>query len=392
MGMDNAKAAYWKQMYDAGVISREAFSLCFARHDDVLRSGTESGAMTLGGSDKRLHNDDMVFISTEMGNGFYGVRLRNIYLREGGGGDSAVSVPPKPVRALGVPEAQMNRGQFIVDSGTTDTYFARAFSPYFKSLFKEMAGFEYGHSKVKLTQEEVEALPTILFQLEGNEELNREVQNKKGGQVVGLANLVDPQHPYDVLIAMPPSHYMEYDPDEDVYVARFYLEEGSGGVLGANAMQGHDVYFDVAEKRLGWAEASCDYTALMKQVFPDFIAREANKQDDGDGSAQDDDDILPVSTKTTNDATPGESDLDLPDAPFCSTTTCQASLVALVVSTVVFVAMRMLRKTGIEYEMANTEGLELKSTKPDMSDDHGYSDEAVESFKDDDELSPHELS
>ena len=46
----------------------------------------ESGSMTLGGTDKRLHSDDMVFVDTNMSNGFYGVKLRNIYLREGGGG------------------------------------------------------------------------------------------------------------------------------------------------------------------------------------------------------------------------------------------------------------------------------------------------------------------
>ena len=397
MGMDNAKAAYWKQMYEARKITREAFSLCFARQDEVLRSGTESGSMTLGGTDKRLHSDDMVYASTTMGNGFYSVKLRNVYLRQGGGGDSAVSSPPKEIRSLGVPEAQLSRGQFIVDSGTTDTYFARAFSPYFKKLFKEMAGFDYSHSKLKMTKEELEAMPTILFQLQGNEELNRQIQNNKAGQVVGLANLVDPDHPYDLLIAMPPSHYMEYDPDDDVYIARFYLEEGSGGVLGANTMQGHDVYFDVEGKKLGWAEASCDYTKLMKQHFPDFIAREAGsadeKLDEQVEEAVDNSGVVDVKSSETEEiANFDQKPLDVPDDPFCSSTTCQAGLVALVVSTVVFVAMRMLRKTDIEYELTSTNGLELKSTMPDMADDHGYSDDAPGSFKDDDELSPHEIS
>lgn len=166
--------------------------------------------MTLGGTDKRLHDDDMVYTDTSTGNGFYGVKLRNIYLREGNSGTSAVSsVPTKKVVSLGIPPEQLNRGQFIVDSGTTDTYFARSFSPYFKKVFKDLAGFDYGHSKVKLTKEELESMPTILFQLKGDEAMNTAVQsNKQGKQVVGLANQVDPQNPHDILVAMAPSHYM----------------------------------------------------------------------------------------------------------------------------------------------------------------------------------------
>lgn len=395
MGMDNAKAAYWKQMYEAGVIKKEAFSLCFSRHEEVSRLGTESGSMTLGGTDPRLHNDDMVFADTNMGNGFYGVKLRNIYLREGGGGVSAVSSSSKTITSLGIPDDQLNRGQFIVDSGTTDTYFARAFSPYFKKLFKEMAGFDYGHSKVKLTQEELDSMPTILFQLAGNEKLNKEVQSKKGGkQVVGLANEVDPEHPLDILIAMPPSHYMEFDADEGVYIARFYLEEGSGGVFGANAMMGHDVFFDVTNKEIGWAESSCDYTQLMKEHYPDFITREAH--DDGEepqkNDFDDDDDGEATGTQSQTSPDDEEEVIGLPESEFCSSTGCQASMVALVVAAVVFVAMRMLRKTDIEYELTSNNGLELKSSKPDMSDDFGYRDDRPDGFKDDDELSPDEIS
>ena len=385
MGMDNAKAAYWKQMYDAGVISREAFSLCFSRHDEVSREGTESGSMTLGGTDKRLHSDDMVFVDTNMSNGFYGVKLRNIYLREGGGGDSAVSTSTKKIRALGVSQDAFARGQFIVDSGTTDTYFARAFGPYFKNLFKEMTGIDYSHNKMRLTKEEIDAMPTILFQLYGNEVLNQAVIDGKNGQpVVGLAKEVDPDHPLDVIIAMPPSHYMEFDTDEDAYVARFYLDEGSGGVLGANAMMGHDVYFDVTDGEIGWAESDCDYTKLMQKYFPSFNAQNGQQKENDDKAIEvledDDDDALVVD----ND---DQEEFEIPDSAFCSSTTCQAGFVALVVASVVFFALRMLRKTDIEYELTSSNGLELKASSPD-----GYRDDQPVNFKDDDELSPHEIS
>ena len=113
------------------------------RPDEVSRLGTESGSMTLGGPDSRLHSSDMVFAHTNMGNGFYGVKLRNIYLREGG--DSVISSSPKTVTWLGIPEEELNRGQFIVDSGTPDTYFARSFSPFFNKRFKEMSGLDWAN-------------------------------------------------------------------------------------------------------------------------------------------------------------------------------------------------------------------------------------------------------
>merc|ERR1711957_217958 len=70
-------------------------------------------------------------------------------------------------------------------------------------------------------------------------------------------------NPLDVVITIPGSHYMEFDPDTDKYVPRFYTEEASGSVLGANAMMGYDVYFDVARGRIGFAESNCDYVSLL---------------------------------------------------------------------------------------------------------------------------------
>ena len=69
---------------------------------------------------------------------------------------------------------------------------------------------------------------------------------------------------------------MEYDPANDKYTARFYVNEKSGSVLGANTMMGHDVLFDVDNDRIGWAESNCDYTALItSNGYPSVL--------DGDG-------------------------------------------------------------------------------------------------------------
>jgi hypothetical protein len=134
----------------------------------------------------------------------------------------------------------------------------------FDAAFKEMVGQAYTHDDVKLTDADLRSRPTILLQLAGAAEANERVFNDTGGEVVGLAGELDPDHPFDVVVAVPASHYYEYDPDHDTYTARFYADEGGGNVIGANSMMGHDVFFEVDADRVGWSESPCDYDALVQ--------------------------------------------------------------------------------------------------------------------------------
>lgn len=120
MGMDIAQPALWYQMYNANKIQHKAFSLCFSRKTDAERTGTESGAMSLGGTDERLHKTPLVYTSTTEGSGFYVVHIRKMYLREGGGGLSSFSGNSNlKVIQLDLDEDALNAGRVIVDSGTT---------------------------------------------------------------------------------------------------------------------------------------------------------------------------------------------------------------------------------------------------------------------------------
>jgi hypothetical protein len=129
-----------------------------------------------------------------------------------------------------------------------------------------LTGKAYSHNPVDLTEEELNALPTILIQIAGDEAYNQGLfKNQDPAKVPGLAKAVDPDHPYDIIWAVPPSHYMEWDTKQNKYIARFYVDESSGSVLGGNAMMGHDVYFNIDEQRIGLAESDCDYTNLIKE-------------------------------------------------------------------------------------------------------------------------------
>lgn len=264
MGMDIASTAFHSQMHAANIIPTLSFSLCFTRQPSPEKDGTEAGAMTMGGFDERLHKSPMVFTETSgSGRGFYNVHIRNIYVRDGSGGEYAnTSNPNAQVIRLEVDESTLNTGRVIVDSGTTDTYINRRVASKFNAAYKKLTGKTYSHSGMKLTEQELLALPTILIQLEGHADMNKNFYPDPT-QVEGLAGNLDSENPYDILIAIPPTHYMEYDEKQKSFISRFYLDEGSGTVLGANTMMGHDVFFDQENNHLGWAESDCNYFNLV---------------------------------------------------------------------------------------------------------------------------------
>jgi hypothetical protein len=266
MGMDSRSEAFWSQMYQAGKMGdKKQFALCFSRPPTAERKGTEAGALTLGGVDQRLHDSPMVYTdaASQGRSGFFSVKVRRVLLRDGSAGESVKSNkinPNEGVVELNVPESSLNQGGIIVDSGTTDTYWNRAISTAFQTAFQQMAGRAHSNTAVSLTEAELLALPTILFQLYADPGANPDMDPQKG---LGLAGYLDPAHPADVMLAFPPSHYMEYDADTGKYTSRFYATESGGSVLGANAMMGHDILFDSDNDRIGWAESSCDYTNLV---------------------------------------------------------------------------------------------------------------------------------
>lgn len=81
-----------------------------------------------------------------------------------------------------------------------------------------------------------------------------------------LAGNLDPSAPNDVLISIPPTSYMEYSPVAKLYTSRIYFTESQGGVLGANAMIGHNVLFDWEHGRVGFAKSDCEHPEQLSTV------------------------------------------------------------------------------------------------------------------------------
>eukprot|EP00533_Pseudo-nitzschia_delicatissima_P005229 CAMPEP_0116103870 /NCGR_PEP_ID=MMETSP0327-20121206/14133_1 /TAXON_ID=44447 /ORGANISM="Pseudo-nitzschia delicatissima, Strain B596" /LENGTH=702 /DNA_ID=CAMNT_0003596045 /DNA_START=94 /DNA_END=2202 /DNA_ORIENTATION=+ len=280
MGMGDSKQAFWHQMFRSHKIRSKQFSLCYTRPPHALREGSEAGAVTLGGTDERLHDiSPMVYTtlegtSSELGDeeeksGYYDIHVREMYLRDGSAGDLAQSAFKNAATIKLAGAAMINdEGGVIVDSGTTDTYFSTVIKKQLSNNWETLAGMGWTHDKLKLSPEEVHKLPTLLLQFAGDINMNKEVAEKHGGgdpnNVPGLAGDLDKNYPYDVVVAIPASHYMEAMSDGTVS-NRLYATETDGSVLGANALIGHDVMFDAQNMRIGWAESSCDYFKLVRE-------------------------------------------------------------------------------------------------------------------------------
>jgi len=261
------------------------------------------------------------------------------------------------VSTVAVSEDQLNLGSVIVDSGTTDTYMTRALSSEFHKTFKEVAGFAYNEHGMKLSEDEVHKLPTILLQLVGA------VGQSAESVLPGHANFVDPEHPTDVLIAIPPAHYVEYDSDTKKYVGRFSTTESRGSVFGANSMRGHDVYFDIPENsRIGFATSDCDYRALIGLDIAIEDKASGHEQNPNDGDYYQESEGL---SKMENPG--GEDDLNGGDGSglspgdlFQSVGVAEVGIVAAVVGAVFAVYKIVSNRRRAQMEAVNLEQEHLK--------------------------------
>lgn len=295
MGMDNRPGAFWLQLNDhyrsrGFVVTDSAdgerdgdpfdptqFALCYDRQPLSLdlESGVGSGALTLGGSDPMLHLTGMAFAENVTPKiGWYTVRITAMFLRPGGGtllgggrGDDA-----KLVR-VDASEAKLNGRKgpgtgVIIDSGTTDTYLPEAAQAAFDEAWRVALDDEsasYNNDPVQMTAAQVSSLPTILVVLRGHASSSSSDSAGSAGSHPDISSAVGPG---DVVVAVPPTHYMEESRrSPGTWTSRVYFSERSGAqsILGSNFMMGHEILFDAGGGRIGFSESHCDYDRLVQE-------------------------------------------------------------------------------------------------------------------------------
>ena len=113
-----------------------------------------------------------------------------------------------------------------------------------------MVGRPYSNQQQKYTYEQFTKLPIIIIEFEG-----------------GVLWDVKPEAYMEAATENSPGSNTTVQSDNvDVpwigkrgFTSRIYVDEPHGAVLGANMMMDHDVYFDIANRRLGVARAECSF-------------------------------------------------------------------------------------------------------------------------------------
>ena len=216
--------------------------------------------MTLGGADERLHDSKMVYAEKQDIYGWYSVYINGVYLKYGDG-ESNESNTVK----LDVDLKTLNGDGVILDSGTTKTYLSTALRNPFEKAFLRLMDFEFQNEVPEKDDIDPRTdYPTILLQLKGAiNVVDDDLMDEKGRPLSGLSNSLDLDSPNDVILEIPPSHYMSYRSKDQSYINGFNMDDDDmAGVLGANSFSGYDILFDVVSKRIGFAKSNCDFDRL----------------------------------------------------------------------------------------------------------------------------------
>ena len=272
MGMSLHESILPKQMYNHGFLEYNMFAMCFRNELGTSKGrGVTAGSMTLGGVASTLDTSPMLYARNTKSYGYYTVYVRKMYVAKKGGTkflfQNASSAADDSIVQIPIRERALNSGKgVIIDSGTTDTYLNSRALPDFLKVWKSVTGKGYTHRPMYLTQAQLRRLPTILIQMEA---APLSSYSPYGGQPeypsvarLGEVGLLDPEYPRDVLLAFPATHYMEYSTTLRMYTSRLFFTETEGGVLGANAMQGHNIMFDGHYQRIGFSQSSCAYDLI----------------------------------------------------------------------------------------------------------------------------------
>lgn len=224
-GMNKEKGSAISQWSKTDYLEAPAFSLCYNVREDVEK---KSGIMVLGGTDERLHDTPMVY-ARDVGSINYEVRIKNIHLKRGPGLDASAFV--NNTVSLGLDGTDTA----TLDSGTTCSFLHPAWYESLQNAWQQTTHGQYSmFSHLSINATELNELPTIIFELQGEKENET------------------------ITVDYPPIRYMEknrgggYD---------FCMQQAFGAsdvTLGNTFMSGHDVLHDLDNKRIGFAQSKCE--------------------------------------------------------------------------------------------------------------------------------------
>ena len=224
------------------------------------QEGMDSGKFTLGGytppgdSSVQTVPKDLkkaALLRSTSRPGYY-LKVKNIYLttssRSPGSNeqDSTVKVTFDPVRFSNTNSID---GGVMIDPASPYTLLSSQIEAEFTQAWRTLTGQNFGYGQVELTHWELLSLPTILMELEG-------ANNAGTGTGVGAStDENEVASSVSIVYAIPPTAYMEYVPSTGRHRMRLSLKSTEGSVLGANALQGKNLHFNLQDNIFGFESA-----------------------------------------------------------------------------------------------------------------------------------------
>ena len=312
MGMEHSNDSFWMQMYAANMIQHKMFSLCFTLNQGpITRKGTLAGAMTLGGTDVRLHQSKMVYAQNDSSDGWYGIYIKGIYLRlpmsnKNNNNDdddkndeddyynddttttSSTTIKDRNnnnnnnnkrkeyIELNNINVKKLNSKGIIIDSGTTDTYLPSFINDKFERAYEELYGISLSKLIRNYNSDEINIneLPTIILRLqeasillEEDESMYMDIESNYSflsPSSFSSSSFSSSSTQRDVFVEIPPHHYISINKKSNKLEQRVHINDDDGyGILGANVMAGYDILFDMDHSRIGFAKSDCDSNKLV---------------------------------------------------------------------------------------------------------------------------------
>lgn len=257
VGLSMARTSLVNQMVFQGQLKYPRFCMCFEQTLLMGDDGVSSGVLILGGYNPNALDHPLVYVQNveKMPGTRYKIYVNAVYLRKGGG----QSVVPdrdnqREMVRLNFDPTKFNEmnGGTILDSGVPILAFDESIQQSFLEEWKKMVGSAFTLGKVIMTQAELRQLPTIIIQIRAHDGVDKSFNPK---DIPNMAGDRDPDHPFDGLLAVPATHYMEYNPSTNTYRAKMTLDSKLGSFLGINIMHGHLYFYDLLKDRIGFAES-----------------------------------------------------------------------------------------------------------------------------------------
>lgn len=309
VGLSMARTSLVNQMVSQDQLKYPRFCMCFEKTTLMGDDGVSSGVLILGGYNPNVLDHPLVYVQNveKMPGTRYKIYVNAVYLRKGGGQSVVLDRDDqREMVRLNFDPTKFNEknGGTILDSGVPILVFDESIQQSFLEEWKKMVGSAFTLGKVLMTQAEIRQLPTIIIQIRAHDGVDKSFNPK---DIPYMAGDRDPDHPFDGLLAVPATHYMEYNPSTNTYRAKMTLDSKLGSFLGMNVMHGHLYYYDLSTDRIGFAESyNCRPKLGLAGLTDDDMFEVETLQggsDGGNGSGLGDGDGDGLGDKTGGDGT-----------------------------------------------------------------------------------------